>query len=111
MTAAVQPLQNLRIKFKAFDSGLLEKSVSMVICFLKKIGANVCGPVPLPSKIEKFTVNRSPHIDRKAMDQFEISHHRRLLIIFDASPEIVEELSRFDLHSGIGVEIKILRKN
>ena len=108
--AIMSTLQNLKIKFKAFDSSLLEKSVSLVVVSLKRIGATICGPIPLPNKLEKFSLQTAPNGDRKAMEQYELSHHKRLLIIFDATPEVVEELSKFDLPSGVGVEIKVLRK-
>ncbi len=102
-------LQYIKIKFKAFDGRILDRSVAYVVNAVKKIGGVVCGPIPLPTKIEKFTVNRSPHVYKKARDQFERRHHTRLLIIMDISSEIIDELSKLELSPGVGVEIEMIK--
>jgi len=99
--------QNIRIRLKAFDHRLLDQSTSEIVSTAKRTGAQVRGPIPLPTKIEKFTVLRSPHIDKKSREQFEIRTHKRLLDILDPTPQTVDALMKLDLASGVDVEIKL----
>ncbi len=99
--------QNIRIRLKAFDHRVLDQSTGEIVNTAKRTGADVRGPVPLPTKIEKFTVLRSPHIDKKSREQFEIRTHRRLLDIIDPTPQTVDALMKLDLAAGVDVEIKL----
>ena len=99
--------QNIRIRLKAFDHRVLDQSTLEIINTAKRTGAQVRGPVPLPTNIEKYTVLRSPHIDKKSREQFEIRTHKRVLDILDPTPETVDALMKLDLASGVDVEIKI----
>ena len=99
--------QNIRIRLKAFDHRLLDASTKKIVHTAKRTGANVRGPIPLPTQIEKFTVNRSPHVDKKSREQFEIRTHKRLLDIVDPTPQTVDALMKLDLAAGVNVEIKL----
>ena len=99
--------QNIRIRLKAFDHRVLDLSTSEIVNPAKRTGAQVRGPIPLPTKIEKFTVLRSPHIDKKSREQFEIRTHKRLLDIIDPTPQTVDALMKLDLAAGVDVEIKL----
>jgi small subunit ribosomal protein S10 len=99
--------QNIRIRLKAFDHRVLDQSTSEIVSTAKRTGANVRGPIPLPTKIEKFTVLRGPHIDKKSREQFEIRTHKRLLDIIDPTPQTVDALMKLDLAAGVDVEIKL----
>ncbi|MEE9249534.1 MAG: 30S ribosomal protein S10 [Alphaproteobacteria bacterium] len=99
--------QNIRIRLKAFDHRLLDQSTSEIVTTAKRTGAQVRGPIPLPTRIEKFTVLRSPHIDKKSREQFEIRTHKRLLDIIDPTPQTVDALMKLDLAAGVDVEIKL----
>jgi small subunit ribosomal protein S10 len=99
--------QNIRIRLKAFDHRVLDQSAHEIVNTAKRTGARVRGPVPLPSRLEKFTVLRSPHIDKKSREQFEIRTHKRLLDIVDPTPQTVDALMKLDLASGVDVEIKL----
>jgi small subunit ribosomal protein S10 len=99
--------QNIRIRLKAFDHRVLDQSTSEIVSTAKRTGAQVRGPIPLPTRIERFTVNRSPHIDKKSREQFEIRTHRRLLDIVDPTPQTVDALMKLDLAAGVDVEIKL----
>ena len=99
--------QNIRIRLKAFDHRVLDQSTSEIVNTAKRTGAQVRGPIPLPTRIERFTVNRSPHIDKKSREQFEIRTHRRLLDIVDPTPQTVDALLQLDLAAGVDVEIKL----
>ena len=99
--------QNIRIRLKAFDHRLLDLSPTESVHTAKRPGANVRGPIPLPTRIEKFTVNRSPHVDKKSREQFEIRTHKRLLDIVDPTPQTVDALMKLDLAAGVNVEIKL----
>lgn len=107
--ASVAPMdrQNIRIRLKAFDHRALDMSAREIVLTAKRTGAQVRGPVPLPTRIEKFTVNRSPHIDKTSRDQFEIRTHKRVLDIVDPTPQTIEALGRLDLSAGVAVEIKV----
>ena len=99
--------QNIRIRLKAFDHRVLDASTREIVSTAKRTGANVRGPIPLPTRIEKFTVNRSPHIDKKSREQFEMRTHKRLLDIVDPTPQTVDALMKLDLAAGVDVEIKL----
>ncbi len=99
--------QNIRIRLKAFDHRVLDQSTNEIVITAKRTGASIRGPIPLPNKIEKFTVLRSPHIDKKSREQFEIRTHRRLLDIIDPTPQTVDALMKLDLAAGVDVEIKL----
>ncbi len=99
--------QSIRIRLKAFDHRILDQSTGEIVSTAKRTGASVRGPIPLPTKIEKYTVLRGPHIDKKAREQFEMRTHKRLLDIVDPTPQTVEALMKLDLASGVDVEIKL----
>jgi small subunit ribosomal protein S10 len=99
--------QNIRIRLKAFDHRILDASTREIVSTAKRTGAAVRGPIPLPTRIEKFTVNRSPHVDKKSREQFEMRTHKRLLDIVDPTPQTVDALMKLDLAAGVDVEIKL----
>ena len=99
--------QNIRIRLKAFDHRLLDQSTREIVNTAKRTGAEVKGPIPLPTRIEKFTVNRSPHINKKSREQFEIRTHKRVLDIVNPTPQTVDALMKLDLSAGVDVEIKL----
>lgn len=99
--------QNIRIKLRAFDHRLLDQSTREIVNTAKRTGAKVVGPIPLPTRIEKFTVNRSVHVDKKSREQFEIRTHKRVLDIIDPTPQTVDALMKLDLAAGVDVEIKV----
>ncbi len=99
--------QNIRIRLKAFDHRVLDQSTSEIVDTARRTGAQVRGPIPLPTRIEKYTVLRSPHIDKKSREQFEIRTHKRLLDIVDPTPQTVDALMKLDLAAGVDVEIKL----
>ena len=94
--------QNIRIRLKAFDHRLLDLSTKEIVHTAKRTGANVRGPIPLPTKIEKFTINRSPHVDKKSREQFEIRTHKRLIDIYSPNVKLLDSI-----HLPAGVDIKI----
>jgi small subunit ribosomal protein S10 len=99
--------QHIRIRLRAFDHRVLDQSVREIVNTAKRTGAQVRGPIPLPTRLERFTVNRSPHIDKKSREQFEIRTHKRLLDIIDPTPQTVDALMKLDLAAGVDVEIKV----
>ncbi len=99
--------RSIRIRLKAYDHRLLDQSVKEIVGAAKRTGAEVVGPIPLPMKIERFTVNRSPHIDKESREQFEMRTHRRLIDIKDWLPQTVDALMKLDLAAGVDVEIKL----
>ncbi len=99
--------QRIRIRLRAYDCRVLDRSVAEIVETAKRTGAKVAGPIPLPTRIEKFTVNRSPHVDKKSMDQFEIRTHKRLLDIVDPTARTVDELKKLNLPAGVDITIKI----
>ncbi len=104
---ATVPAQKIRIRLKAYDYKLLDSSVAEIVDTAKRTGARVAGPIPLPTVINKFTVNRSPHVDKKSRDQFEIRTHKRILDILDPTQATVDALMKLDLSAGVDVEIKL----
>ena len=99
--------QNIRIRLRGFDNSLLDNSTQDIINTAKRTGADVRGPIPLPTRIEKFTVLKGPHIDKKSREQFEIRTHKRLMDIIDPTPQTVDALMKLDLAAGVDVEIKL----
>ncbi|MCH2546806.1 MAG: 30S ribosomal protein S10 [Alphaproteobacteria bacterium] len=99
--------QKIRIRLKAFDHRVLDQSTSEIVNTAKRTGAQVNGPVPLPRRMNKFTVLRSPHIDKKSREQFEIRTHKRLIDIVDPTPQTVDALMKLDLAAGVDVQIKL----
>jgi small subunit ribosomal protein S10 len=98
--------ERIRIRLKAYDHRILDQSTSEIVKTAKDTGAQVSGPIPLPTEISRFTVNRSPHVDKKSREQFEIRTHKRLIDILDPKQETVDALMRLDLPAGVDVEIK-----
>ena len=99
--------QNIRIRLKAFDHRVLDQSTGEIVNTAKRTGAQVRGPIPLPNRIQKFTILRGPHVDKKSREQFEIRTHKRLLDIIDHTPQTVDALMKLDLAAGVDVEIKL----
>ena len=99
--------QSIRIRLKAFDYRVLDASTQEIVSTAKRTGAHVRGPIPLPNNIEKYTVLRSPHVDKKSREQFEMRTHKRLLDIVDPTPQTVDALMKLDLAAGVDVEIKL----
>ena len=99
--------QKIRIKLKAFDHKLIDKSTKEILETVTKTGAKVVGPIPLPVKKERLTVLISPHKDKDARDQYETRTHKRLIDIIEPTPQTVEALMKLDLASGVDIEIKI----
>ncbi len=101
--------QNIRIRLKAFDHRVLDSSAREIVSTAKRTGATVLGPIPLPTRKEGFTVNRSPHVDKKSREQFEVRTHKRLLDIVDPTPQTVDALMKLDLAAGVDVQISLER--
>ena len=99
--------QNIRIRLKAFDHRVLDQSTGEIVNTAKRTGARVRGPIPLPTRIERFTVLRGPHIDKKSREQFEVRTHKRVLDIVDPTPQTVDALMKLDLAAGVDVAIKL----
>lgn len=99
--------QKIRIKLRAYDHRLLDHSVKEIVDTAQRTGARVAGPIPLPTKISKFIVLRSPHVDKKSREQFEIRTHKRVIDIYDPTPDTVDSLMKLELASGVDVEIKL----
>jgi len=99
--------QNIRIRLKAFDHRILDQSTNEIVNTAKRTGANVRGPIPLPTNMRRFPVLRGPHVDKKSREQFEMRTHKRLLDIIDPTPQTVDALMKLDLAAGVDVEIKL----
>ena len=99
--------QKIRIRLQAFEPTILDQSTNDIVATVKKTGAKVAGPIPLPTRIERFTVNRSPHVDKKSMEQFEIRTHKRVLDIIDPTNRTVDELKKLSLPAGVDISVKI----
>jgi small subunit ribosomal protein S10 len=104
---AAPSAQKIRIRLKGFDYRILDASAHEIVETAKRTGSKVTGPIPLPTRIEKFTVNRSPHVDKKSMEQFEIRTHKRLLDIVEPTAKTVDELRKLNLPAGVDITIKI----
>ena len=99
--------QRIRIRLKSFDHRVLDVSSTEIVETARRTGARVAGPIPLPTRIERFTVNRSPHVNKKSMEQFEIRTHKRLLDIIDPTIKTVDELKKLNLPAGVDITMKI----
>ncbi len=99
--------QTIRIRLQAFEHTILDQSTNEIVATVKRSGATVAGPVPLPTRVERFTVNRSPHVDKKSMEQFEIRTHKRVLDIINPTAKTVDELKKLNLPAGVDIVIKI----
>ena len=99
--------QKVRIRLQAYEHRILDQSVAEIPNTAKRTGSRVVGPVPLPTRIERFTVNRSPHVDKKSMEQFEIRTHKRVLDIVDPTNRTVDELKKLSLPAGVDISVKI----
>lgn len=97
----------IRIKLKSFDSHSLDKATDQIVEAVKRTGANVCGPIPLPTHIRRYCVLRSPHVDKKSREHFQIDVHSRLVDILDPTQETTEALTRMDLAAGVDIAIKV----
>ncbi|RMG30042.1 MAG: 30S ribosomal protein S10 [Bacteroidetes bacterium] len=99
--------QKIRIKLKSYDHNLVDKSAEKIVKTVKGTGAVVSGPIPLPTERSVYTVNRSPHVNKKSREQFEVSSYKRLIDIFSSSSKTVDVLMKLELPSGVDVEIKV----
>ena len=99
--------QRIRIRLQAYDHRVLDQAVTSIIDTARGSGARVVGPVPLPTRIERWTVNRSPHVDKKSMDQFEMRTHKRLLDIVNPTAKTIDELKKLNLPAGVDITIKV----
>jgi len=101
------PSQVIRIKLKGYDYRVVDQSTAEIVDTAKRSGARISGPIPLPTRIEKYTVNRSPHVDKKAMDQFEIRTHKRLIDIIEPNVRTIDELKKLNLPAGVDIAINV----
>jgi ribosomal protein S10 len=99
--------QKIRIRLKSFDHRLVDRSASEIVETAKRTGARVCGPIPLPTKKERFTILISPHVNKDARDQYELRTHKRLMDIVDPTDKTVDALMKLDLAAGVDVQIKL----
>ena len=99
--------QTIRIRLQAFEHTILDQSTAEIVNTVKRTGADVAGPIPLPTRIERFTVNRSPHVDKKSMEQFEIRTHKRLLDIVNPTAKTIDELKKLNLPAGVDITIRV----
>jgi small subunit ribosomal protein S10 len=99
--------QRIRIRLKAFDHRILDQSAAQIVDTAERTGAAVAGPVPLPTKIEKYTVNRSPFIDKDSREQFEIRTHKRLIDVLEPTSKTIDALTRLNLPAGVDIEIRL----
>ena len=99
--------QSIRIRLKAFDHRILDQSTSEIVNTARRTGAKIRGPIPLPTSLNRFTVLRGPHVDKKSREQFEMRTHKRVLDIVEPTPQTVDALMKLDLASGVDVEIKL----
>ena len=100
-------VDRIRIRLKAYDHTALDRSVDEIVQTVKRSGARIAGPVPLPTARTVYTVLRSPHVDKKSREQFETRVHKRLIDIYDSTPQTVDALMKLDLPAGIGIDIKV----
>lgn len=99
--------QRIRIKLRGFDYRVIDQSASDIVDTAKRTGARVSGPIPMPTRIERYTVNRSPHVDKKSMDQFELRTHKRLIDIIEPTVQTVDELKKLNLPAGVEININV----
>jgi small subunit ribosomal protein S10 len=98
--------QKIRVKLKAFDHSLIDRSAAEIVATAKRTGADISGPIPLPTRIEKFTVLRSVHVNKKAREQFEMRTYKRMIDIMNTNPDTVDALMKLQLPAGVSVDIK-----
>ena len=96
----------IKVRFKAYDDKLLDQTVGEIVHTVRRTGAQIVGPIPLPTRIYKYTVLRSPHVDKKSREQFEVRTHKRLLYIMDTTPQTMDALMRLDISAGVDIAIK-----
>lgn len=101
------PAGRIRIRLKAYDARVIDRSAEKIVDTAVRTGAKVIGPIPLPTDRELFTVIRSPHIDKRSREQFEILTHKRLIDVEEPTPKTLDELSNLDLPAGVGIEVKM----
>jgi len=101
------PGQKIRIRLKAYDHKILDQSTKRIVETIERTGAKVCGPIPLPTKITRFTVLRSPHVDKDSREQFEMRVHKRVIDILESNPKTVDALMGLNLPTGVHVEVKL----
>lgn len=106
-TSSTKTAQKIRIKLQAYEHRILDQSVAEILNTARRTGSVVAGPIPLPTRIERMTVNRSPHVNKKSMDQFEIRTHKRLMDIIKPTAKTVDELKKLNLPAGVDISIKI----
>ncbi|MDD3118790.1 MAG: 30S ribosomal protein S10 [Victivallales bacterium] len=99
--------QKIRIRLQAYEHRILDQSVAEILNTARRTGSLVAGPIPLPTRIERITVNRSPHVNKKSMEQFEVRTHKRLMDIIDPTAKTVDELKKLNLPAGVDISIKI----
>ncbi len=99
--------QRIRIKLKSYDHNLIDKSAERIVRTVKQTGAVVSGPIPLPTRRSVYTVNRSPHVDKKSREQFEVRIHKRIIDIFSSTQKTIDALMRLELPAGVDVEVKV----
>jgi len=99
--------QSIRINFKAYEAKLLDRTIKDISAIARRSGAKIVGPIPLPNKIQKFCVNRSPHVDKKSRDQYEIRTHKRLIFITDSNPQTMDSLMKLEISPGVKLDIKV----
>ena len=99
--------QRIRIKLRGFDYRVIDQSAIDIVDTAKRTGARVAGPIPMPTRIERYTVNRSPHEDKKSMDQFELRTHKRLIDIIEPTVQTVDELKKLNLPAGVEININV----
>lgn len=99
--------QKIRVNFKAYDPKQLDKAVKEIVSIVRRSGANVIGPIPLPTRRQKWCVLRSPHVNKKSREQFEINTHKRLLYITETTPQTMDSLMKLDVSAGVQVDIKL----
>lgn len=99
--------QKIKIKLQAFDHMVLDQAVIEIVNTVKRTGADIAGPIPMPTNIRRYTVNKGPHIDKESREQFEIREHKRLIIINNSTPQTINALSKIDLACGVDVQIQV----
>lgn len=103
--------QKVRIRLKAFDHKILDQSTREIVETVRRTGTNIAGPIPLPTQVNRYTVLRSPHVDKKSREQFEIRTHKRLLDILEPTQQTIDQLMKMDLSAGVDAEIKLFGEN
>lgn len=108
MSASLEEGQKIRIRLRAFDHKLLDQAALEIVETVQRTGARMAGPIPLPTRIERYTVLRSPHVDKKSREQFEIRTHKRLIDIIEPNQAMIDALMKLEISAGVDVEIKMI---